>query len=193
VPSQWIDFNQLKQELSFPAVFAHYDVRLTIKSDQATGLCPLPGHEDEVKPSFSASITKKIWQCFGCKAKGNILDFAVLMEGKNPKEPRDVRAVALTLLPLLKQENGTKRETPQRKPSRRRTSESPAPVGRTTVQVNEPLDFTLQDLNVSHPYLKKRGLSQKTIAHFGLGFCSRGLMTDRIAIPLHDEPHGRLI
>jgi DNA primase len=55
------------------------------------------------------------------------------------------------------------------------------------VVVNAPLDFELKGLNREHPYLLNRGFSQETIDHFGLGFCSRGMLKDRMAIPLHDH------
>src|SRR5205814_99745 len=44
----------------------------------------------------------------------------------------------------------------------------------------------------NHPYLIGRGFNAETIKYFGLGFCSRGMMKDRIAIPIHD-PGGRLV
>ena len=52
--------------------------------------------------------------------------------------------------------------------------------------VNARLDFELKNLDYSHPYLKSRGFSDAVIKAFGLGYCSRGLMKGRIAIPLHD-------
>lgn len=51
--------------------------------------------------------------------------------------------------------------------------------------VNAPLKFTLK-LDPSHPYLRGRGLLPETVEHFGLGLCSRGMLKDRIAIPLHN-------
>jgi len=41
-------------------------------------------------------------------------------------------------------------------------------------------------LERSHPYLAERGLTLETIVDFGLGFCSKGMMADRIAIPIHN-------
>ena len=51
---------------------------------------------------------------------------------------------------------------------------------------NPPLGFTLQHLDPSHPYLASRGFTAETIEHFGLGYCARGMLKGRIAIPLHD-------
>ena len=58
--------------------------------------------------------------------------------------------------------------------------------------VNAPLDFELKGLDCEHPYLLNRGFTQDTIDHFGLGFCSRGSLKDRVAIPLHDHA-GKLV
>jgi DNA primase len=58
--------------------------------------------------------------------------------------------------------------------------------------VNAPLDFELKGLDLAHPYLLGRGFTPETIAHFGLGFCSRGMLKDRVAIPLHNT-RGKLI
>jgi len=53
--------------------------------------------------------------------------------------------------------------------------------------VNAPLDFELQRLEHDHPYLRERGFTDETNKTFGLGYCHRGLMKGRIAIPLHDK------
>jgi DNA primase len=66
------------------------------------------------------------------------------------------------------------------------------PAKELKVVVNAPLDFELKGLEHNHPYLEKRGFSLKTAVHFGLGYCSRGLLKHRVAIPLHDK-EGRLI
>lgn len=55
------------------------------------------------------------------------------------------------------------------------------------VVVNPPLNFELQHLDADHAYLASRGLKPETVAHFGLGFCSRGMLKGRVAIPLHDS------
>jgi DNA primase len=63
--------------------------------------------------------------------------------------------------------------------------EEPAP--------NEPLTFTFRRLDPMHPYLVEQGLSEETIATFGLGYhAGRGMMHGRIVIPIHDE-QGQLI
>jgi DNA primase len=60
------------------------------------------------------------------------------------------------------------------------------------VVVNAPLNFALKNLNADHFNLVNRGLTKEAIACFGLGYCSKGLLSGRIAIPIPDRG-GKLI
>jgi hypothetical protein len=51
---------------------------------------------------------------------------------------------------------------------------------------NKPLKFRLDKLAQDHPSLAERGLTRETIIDFGIGFCGKGMMADRIAIPIHN-------
>ena len=209
---QWIDFKVLRSKLSFAAVLDHYGVNLKGKGDQAQGFCPLPGHKGERRsPSFSANLKRGIWQCFGCGAKGNVLDFAIRMEGLSPDRNADVRTVALRLRDRfqidcvsdgrpgdVRPEGNSPAQTgstgPQssEQPLLPLVGESSSDSVRMPVRINEPLDFELKGLQADHPYLWSRRFSPETVRHFGIGFCSRGLMAGRIVIPLHDTK-GRLV
>jgi DNA primase len=179
---QWIDFKELRSRLDFAEVLRHYGVELNVKGDQHHGFCPLPLHEGKAKSrSFSANLKKGIWQCFGCNQKGNLLDFAVLMEQADLKNGNEVRGVAFDLW-----EKFVDAMAVAKKPKER------AKETDDEVVVNEPLDFALKGLDPNHPYLRSRGFTAETIARFGLGYCSRGLLTRRIAIPLHNR-EGKLI
>jgi len=52
-------------------------------------------------------------------------------------------------------------------------------------ETNPPLSFTLK-LSYDHPYLKERGIEPELAQEFGVGFCRRGMMKNRIAIPIHN-------
>ncbi|HTV26972.1 MAG TPA: toprim domain-containing protein [Xanthobacteraceae bacterium] len=56
----------------------------------------------------------------------------------------------------------------------------------TAPRLNRPLGLALK-LDPAHPYLASRGLTPAIIEEFGLGYCDRGSMQGRIAIPIHDE------
>jgi len=215
---QWIDFRLLKERLSFEEVLQHYKIELKRKNGsgghQLHGFCPLPGHNSQKKsPSFSVNIERKCFQCFGCHAKGNHLDLAVIMEGKSPGNRTQVREVAMMLVeafgidcgkPAENDSGGDERKQPS-PPTSMPARQTPKPNSKPAAQknaeqaatrpatiINAPLDFELKGLDSDHPYLKERGFSDETIMHFGLGFCNRGLMAGRVVIPLRDQ-HGKLI
>jgi len=54
------------------------------------------------------------------------------------------------------------------------------------------LKFRLDKLERSHPYLAERGLTLETIVDFGIGFCAKGMMAERIAIPIQN-PEGAVV
>src|SRR6266404_1783199 len=96
--TNWIDFKELRKQLDFGEVLRHYGVELKLTGEQHHGFCPLPSHKGKKNsPSFSANLKRGIWQCFGCGEKGNVLDFAVLMAGLNPKKGEDLSKVACEL------------------------------------------------------------------------------------------------
>lgn len=196
---EWIDFRQLRERLDFAEVLKHYGATLKPgPANQHKGRCPLPSHpKANDSLCFSANLKKKIWRCFGCGASGNVLDFAVCMEGGNPKVPADVRRVALLLQEHF---GGTTRNSNQRArqeaPSCRNEWSSPVrespPKNAARTLVNAPLDFKLKNLSTDHAFFRKRRLLQPTIEHFGVGYCTKGLFAGRIVIPLHDFA-GKLV
>jgi len=197
--SNWVDFKKLRESLDFAAVLDHYQVDYKRKGTQAQAFCPLPNHQgSRNSPSFSASFEKRIWQCFGCGAKGNVLDFIALMEGLDPHDAGEFRQAALLAQerfggqtanqPAVRQQPAP---LPHRQPPSRAVAAPSSPKQFPAV-VNPPLDFELKNLDTKSAYLRNRGFAERTIAHFGLGYCSKGLFAGRVVIPLHD-PQGRLI
>jgi len=180
--STWIDFKELRSKLRFSEVIEHYNLRLNMKGKRANGFCPLPTHQGQRRsPSFSVDLERGIWQCFGCHAKGNVLDFAAWMEGFNPGDPKELRQAALKIRDIFRVEGGPQPEQSAEKPP-----------SSQKVLINAPMDFELRTLDPHHPYLKERGFTDETIQHFGLGFCNRGMLKGRVAIPLHN-PLGQLV
>lgn len=187
----WVNFAELRKMLGFDVVLAHYKVEVKRKGDQHQGPCPLPCHGDgpNVAP-FSAHLVQGIFQCFGCGAKGNIIEFAALMERADPEDGSALRQVALRLRAALLPDDQAAPPAPK--------AEAPKPVAATAtpstarVLVNAPLDFELKGLEPAHPAVLGKGIDAGTAAHFGVGFCSRGFLRGRIAIPIHDGD-GRLV
>jgi DNA primase len=192
--NNWIDFKALRSNLDFEQVLRHYGVEVKRKGKQHHGYCPLPNHNGKKNsPSFSANLERGIFQCFGCGAKGNVLEFAALMSRVDPKDGTALRKIALELrgrfCPELGESRNAARKDIAQKPE---TSAKAEPESEEPVIVNEPLDFELKGLDAGHPYLLGRAFSRETIEHFGLGYCSRGFLKGRVAIPLRDQ-EGRLV
>ncbi|MBM3209376.1 toprim domain-containing protein [Candidatus Shapirobacteria bacterium] len=174
---EWVDYKELKQKVGIKEILERYGLLAGMRQskDELIGFCPF---HKESKPSFHASLTKNAYQCFGCKAKGNILDFV------QQKESVELREAGL----LISKWFGIgSQPTAAPKPSYAlKEGDNKAELAKEEEIANPPLKFALK-LDPAHPYLKERGISDETIESFGLGFCSRGLLKGRIAIPIHDE------
>lgn len=192
--SNWIDFKALRAALDFERVLEHYGVMVKRKGKQHHGYCPLPNHNGKKNsPSFSANLERGIFQCFGCGAKGNVLEFAALMEKTDPQDGAALREVAIKLQQRFCPELGNAPTEPKRGiASKPEPTPKPEPKEELPTVVNAPLSFELQGLDAKHPYLLGRGFTPEAIERFGLGFCSRGMLKDRVAIPLRDAT-GMLI
>lgn len=66
------------------------------------------------------------------------------------------------------------------------TTPEKSPANAENITENKPLKFELAKLDSAHPYLQERGLSEESIATFGLGYCGKGLLRGYIAIPIHN-------
>ncbi len=192
--ANWIDFKALRAKLDFAGVLAHYGVQIKTTGKQHHGFCPLPNHNgNRNSPSFSANLERGIFQCFGCGAKGNALEFAALMEKIDPNDGPALREVAVKLqkqfFPEWQSDSPTVTKALPSKataPSPPKLPEKSEPANKPGTVINAPLDFELKGLDAGHPYLLSRGFTPETIQRFGLGYCSRGLLKNRVAIPLHD-------
>jgi DNA primase len=216
MPQQYVDFAFVKEHASFERVLAHYNLKLTGAGAQRAVLCPF---HRERKASCKVELERKIFHCFGCGTKGNILEFVATLDDI------DLRAAAIKIAEVCDIDTAPPRQGGQRdrradqqgkpaaapKPARKsraapqegaqaptagksrsqRTARSEAAAAAPDAPTNPPLTFALK-LDPEHPYLVDRGLSAELVAEFGLGFCSRGLMGGRICIPIHDED-GNLV
>jgi DNA primase len=148
-----------------------------VKGDRATGFCPLPRHPKHDgkrhSPSFSANLTRGIFQCFGCGSKGNCLDFIAKMEGLNPDDGQDLRKAALLASDRFGIEGspGTEpmappmAEKPIRSEDAGRSSAAHQKASHGPTVVNAPIDFELKKLDPAHPYLKERGFTPETASN----------------------------
>ena len=205
--TNWIDFKELRTQLDFGEVLRAYGVELSGKNEeQLGGFCPLPGHGGNRKSkSFSANLKRKIFNCFGCGQSGNVIEFAALMEGRDPRDGSQFRQTAKEMQerfvlgaigvghestrPVIETENEERACVVEERVGEVETE----PKGPSSpVVVNAPLDFELKNLDSDHEYLRKCGFTKDTVEHFGAGYCRRGLMKGRVAIPIRND-EGQLL
>lgn len=82
-----VDFRELKDRITLLQVLEHYDWRelLQEKADGGfEGPCPLHSGEipDARSRSFKVTPSLRGFKCFGCKARGSIIDLVATKEGK---------------------------------------------------------------------------------------------------------------
>jgi DNA primase len=74
-----------------------------------------------------------------------------------------------------------------------RMEKASSPAAEETLPAeNPPLTFTLKTLDPNHAELAALGIGTETIERFGAGYCTKGLLKGRLAIPIHSG-HGELL
>lgn len=120
------------------------------------GLCPF---HSEKTPSFSVSPSKGIFKCFGCGEGGDVITFAMKRENLSFTEAIKFLAERYNI-ELKKSKSSINREEEEKK--------------KRFLEINkEAARLFFANLGESKAplfYLQKRGLSQKTILKYGLGF-----------------------
>jgi len=176
----WVSFRAVKAAVSMRLVLADYGVLEQLRRsgrDQYRGRCPI--HCGQGRDAFHAHLGKNVFHCFACGAGGNVLDLVAELEQCS------VREAALRL--QRRYGGGGWRPTP-------RPSEPGEDKLVTEKRKGNPvLPFSLPGLVADHPYVADRGLSPETASRFEIGYHGGpGIMTGRLAIPIHDED-GRLV
>lgn len=195
----FVDFKAVKAAVTMPQVLEHYGFAESFKrtGNSLSGPCPL--HNGQNKTQFRVSLEKNCWNCFGtCNGGGNVLDFVARKEGCT------LREAALKLCDWFQLPTQEKSPRPDKDAAHSPKPDTPPKAERPTKAAkpkrpdadedgpNKPLGFELQHLDAEHPYLLERGLSAETIEEFSIGHCSKGSMTGRIVVPIHNA-EGQLV
>ena len=172
--SHWLNFQSIKQKVSLESMLRHYCVNLRRSGkDQHRGRCPI--HRGEGREAFHANLVRNVFHCFACGAGGTVLDFVAAMEHCSLYDAaQKLQAMAGSSGQVTPTANNKELVTKRRR-------------------VTLPLNFTLTGIDCSHPYLARRGITEKTAVDFGVGFyAGPGLMHGRLVISIHNAD-GELI
>lgn len=210
MPGDWVNFKQIKEKVTMEMVLEHYGLMATLKrsSKDLRGVCPI--HKGSHANQFHVDPVKNRWNCFGgCdmeKLEGHVIGFVAAMERISVREAalKIAEWFELDTTHPYKRDAADRAEDPmagskakasvkqQTKPKQTKKEPDPAEEEVNGDPENKQLTFELKNLATDHPFFKERGILPQTIKLFGLGFCTKGLMKDRIVFPIHRRD-GKLI
>lgn len=190
--NNWVDFKEIKTKVNIKQILARYNLieSFTQKKDELVGPCPI--HKGSNREQFHTNVVKNNYHCFGnCHGGGNIIDLVSNLENV------DIRTAALliqnwfldgpeVLTRRNREEDRKVKEQPKTAFEKPAKEEESVAANDATQKANPPLKFVLKNLNPDHPYLLDRGFEKEVIEAFGIGYCEKGMMAGRIAIPIHN-------
>lgn len=152
------DYERIKRELSIERVLREYGMSLDLKKSgsQLYGRCPI--HNGDNPTAFNVSLEKNLWNCFTHCGGGSVIDLLMAIERVGVREAAKLGYEILGIA---------------------------VPGENSVTRALKPLKFKLT-LEPDHNYLKSRNISPNTAKYFGIGYCTRGMMAGRIAIPIRD-------
>ena len=128
------------------------------------GLCPF---HSEKTPSFTVSPDKQIFHCFGCSTGGNVFSFLMKQEGFSfPEAARHLAKRYGVVIPERKLSPDQKRKISER--------ESVLDINRRAGAFYHQGLLNSSAGQKARSYLSKRGISEKTINDFKLGYAYDG-------------------
>ncbi|MDI6758660.1 MAG: CHC2 zinc finger domain-containing protein [Candidatus Omnitrophota bacterium] len=163
------------KSLNLPEIVSSYGISVKHSGNSSyQALCPF--HADK-NPSLSISFKgdKWLWHCFGCSAKGTVVDFVMKKEGLSFKEAYKKLSEATGI--NIQQPASSRKEIapgkPKAKSQESKTESNPQEL------LNKIADFyhsTFKEDRRGLEYLTKRGISAKEIyLDFKIGFVNGSL------------------
>lgn len=129
------------------------NVTLSRKGGEYSGLCPF---HNEKSPSFTVNDVKRFYHCFGCAAHGDVIKFISSLSGLSYKDSaiKLAQDYGIELPELTKEQEKFYEETDY-----------------ILDILKLATEFFMAQLTSQHrEYLKKRGIDDKIISEFNIGF-----------------------
>jgi len=161
LPEDWID--QVRQANDIVDVVSEY-IRLKPSGRGFFGLCPFHG---EKTPSFHVEPERQIYHCFGCGEGGNVFSFVMAMERMDFVEAAKHLA-ARSGIPVPEQQADRTMAKVIRDEQERLCAMNRDAAHYFHQRLKEPAGKAARE------YLVSRGLDEKTITAFGLGYAPAG-------------------
>ena len=160
VPPDTID--EIRSRSDIVEVISECGVVLRPAGRDYKGLCPF---HDEKTPSFTVSLQKQMFYCFGCQTGGNVISFVQKHEGKNFIETLEWLAGRLNIdLP----------DQDVRGSANRKRFTSLEDLNRFAVEYYHNQLLIDRASASAMQYLKHRGVQLKSLRSFQLGYAKAG-------------------
>ncbi len=153
IPEEFIQ--ELKNKTDIVDVVSSY-VRLKKAGRNMLGLCPF---HNEKTPSFTVSADKNFFHCFGCGAGGDVISFIRRIENLD----------YVDAIKFLAQRAGLEVPEGQRNEGLTRLRNRIYEANREAARFYHKCLYSPEGKKALD-YLRGRGLTEKTIIHFGLGY-----------------------
>jgi hypothetical protein len=157
VATRWIDFAELKRQVSIHDVLARYGILDGLrekKPGKLVGACPIHGGKNGT--SFNVDTDKNVFHCFSECGGGNILDLVMKLEDCSIREAGEKLS---DWFELRFERRGGIAKSAKRRPKRRNATASHNSGRSDASRVNPPLERPLKGLNHDHPYLVERSVT----------------------------------
>jgi DNA primase len=144
-----------------------------------SGLCPF---HSEKSPSFTVSLTKQFFHCFGCGAHGNAIGF--LMEHSGMGFVEAVHDLAGQYGLQVPEDDASPEERARAAGQRQKQ----ATLSEVLEKAGEAYRKHLRMSANAVDYLKGRGVSGEIAKHYGIGYAPPGWRTLASVFPAYDDP-----
>ncbi len=167
-----IDTQELKEIVDIKTVLDKYPIEKEYdEGEEIVGLCPF---HDDTTPSFSFNKNLKLFNCFGCGTKGDVITYVMLRHNCSFKQAID------ELADMMHVELSNNSSKPTRNKPINNKHKVATPL---SDKEKEFLKFTQKNKNkiVQSPYWRAAKFPYKVITFFELGYYN-----NRIFIPIKD-------
>lgn len=168
--SKYIDFAQLKAEISIDQVIEMLGINLKQSGKQLRGYCPI--HDGSDPREFVVTPAKGLYYCFAGCGGGDMIKLVSKIEGCSQRDAAEIIAECF--------EEGT---VPKNGTVPREQSTVPSARGKQADRSLQPLPY----LEADHPAVEAVGFDEATADALGIGYAKKGIMRGTVAVPIRLE------
>jgi len=172
-----VDFDAIKAATDIVRVIASYGVQFKKSGRDYVALCPF---HTEQTPSFHVTPAKRLFHCFGCEAKGNVIQFVAMKEGLSERE---AAVKLLETVPGVTRGRSLQTATMPKKTESLQTATTPKKIlkpGEAAMLLQRVVNFYVRTFakdRAGLDYLKGRNLADATtLGTFQIGYSNGSLL-----------------